>query len=157
MAPIIRPYTPADVEWAAKLLTASFGSPIVVSRGTPHDATTLPGFVAEQDGIPVGLITYAITHHECEVVTINGPGIGAHLLSATVERARDHGCHRLWLITTNDNTRALRFYQRHGWDLAALHRNAVTEARKIKPAIPETGEDDIPLRHEPELEFLLHF
>jgi GNAT superfamily N-acetyltransferase len=155
MAPIIRPYTPADAEWARELLTASFGSHLVVSRGILQDAGALPGFVAEQDGTPVGLITHNITRDECEVVSLIGPGVGAYLLAATVEHARAQSCHRIWLITTNDNTRALRFYQRQGWDLTALHRDAATEARKLKPAIPGTGEDDIPIRHELELEFLL--
>ncbi|MFC6080841.1 GNAT family N-acetyltransferase [Sphaerisporangium aureirubrum] len=156
MAPLIRPYTPTDTDWAKTLLTAHFGSPKVVSRGTLHDATTLPGFVAEADKTPVGLITYNITDTQCEVVTITGPGVGAYLLAATVEHARNQGCHRLWLITTNDNTHALTFYQRQGWDLSALHKNAVTEARKLKPEIPRTGENNIPIRHELELEFLLH-
>ncbi|MEO3808716.1 GNAT family N-acetyltransferase [Sphaerisporangium sp. B11E5] len=155
MAPLIRPYTPADTPWAAKVLTSYFGAPEVVSRGKLHDPTGLPGFIAEQDGTPQGLISYTITGPECEIVALVGPGTGAYLLAATVEFARNEGCHRLWLITTNDNTRALRFYQRQGWDLVALHRDAVTRARAIKPAIPQTGEDNIPIRHELELEFLL--
>jgi RimJ/RimL family protein N-acetyltransferase len=50
-----------------------------------------------------------------------------------VARARELGCRRIWLVTTNDNTRALQFYQRQGWDVVALHRDAVTAARRIKP------------------------
>jgi hypothetical protein len=34
--------------------------------------------------------------------------------------AQKRGAHRLWLVTTNDNTAALRFYQRVAFDLAAL-------------------------------------
>jgi len=64
-------------------------------------------------------------------------------------------CRRLWLITTNDNLPALRFYQRLGWDLVALHRGAVDEARRFKPEIPRVGLDGIALRHELELELLL--
>jgi hypothetical protein len=45
-------------------------------------------------------------------------------------------CDRLRLVTTNDNIRALRFYQRRGWRMAALHLDAVDAARKIKPEIP---------------------
>ena len=33
-----------------------------------------------------------------------------------------------------------------------LYRNAVDESRKIKPQIPLTGADGIPIRHEIELE-----
>lgn len=70
-------------------------------------------------------------------------------------RARREGARRLWLITTNDNTIALRFYQRRGFDLVALHRDAVTRARaELKPSIP-LEIDGIPLRHELELEMRL--
>ena len=46
---------------------------------------------------------------------------------------------------------ALRFYQRHGFDLIALNRDAVATARKLKPTIPECV-DGIALRHELVLE-----
>jgi hypothetical protein len=59
------------------------------------------------------------------------------------------------LITTNDNTHALRFYQRRGLQLAALHRNAIEESRRLKPEIPQHGADGIPLRDELELELVL--
>jgi hypothetical protein len=39
--------------------------------------------------------------------------------------------------------------------LAALHRNAVAESRRLKPEIPETGADGIPIRDELELELVL--
>ena len=84
----------------------------------------------------------------------SGAGIGSTLLDwirAEAQRAR---VTRLWLVTTNDNTRALRFYQRHGFDLVALHRSAVARARALKPQIPLES-DGIPLRHELELELRL--
>jgi hypothetical protein len=56
---------------------------------------------------------------------------------------------------TNNNLRALRVYQRWGMDIAALHRDAVAEARCLKPSIPERDEDGIPIAHELELELRL--
>jgi DNA-3-methyladenine glycosylase I len=89
-------------------------------------------------------------------VTLNslreGIGIGTALLDAVREAARKSGCRRTWLITTNDNLHALRFYQKRGWRLTALHRNALDESRRLKPVIPEIGIDGIPLRDEIELE-----
>lgn len=82
-------------------------------------------------------------------------GIGTALMDAVEREARAAGCRRLWLITTNDNTRALRFYQKLGLSLAALHRDAIAESRKLKPSIALTGEDGIPIRDEIELEKLL--
>ena len=57
------------------------------------------------------------------------------------------GCRRLWLITTNDNTDALRFYQRRGFRLAELHPGAVDRSRAtLKPEIPVIGDHGIPIR-----------
>jgi ribosomal protein S18 acetylase RimI-like enzyme len=61
----------------------------------------------------------------------------------------------LFLVTTNDNTPALRFYQKRGFVLSALRPNAIAENRKVKPEIPLTGQDGIPIRDELELEMHL--
>jgi RimJ/RimL family protein N-acetyltransferase len=67
--------------------------------------------------------------------------------------AREQSLERLWLVTTKDNTASLRWYQRRGFVFVALHRGAVSEARRaLKPAIPLTGVDDIEIRDEIELE-----
>ena len=155
----IRPFGESDREWAARLLAQEWGDVTVVSRGKIHDPTQLPGFVAEKDGEPVGLATYHVEGDDCELVTINsiapGIGIGTALLSTVKAAATSAGCRRLWLITTNDNTPALRFYQMHGFRLAALHPNAVVASRALKPQIPLIGLDGIPIRDELELEYLL--
>jgi ribosomal protein S18 acetylase RimI-like enzyme len=154
----VRPLGEADREWAAGRLRDLWGEG-VVSRGRLLDATELPGFVAEEDGEPAGLLTYRIDGGGCEVVTINafpkGAGAGTALIEAVAAAARDAGCRRVWLITTNDNLRALRFYQRRGFRLAALHRDALDRSRELKPSIPEIGLDGIPLRDELELELRL--
>ena len=80
---------------------------------------------------------------------------GAALIGAVKAMVRERGCKRVWLITTNDNTPALRFYQKQGFQLAALHRNAVVESRRLKPEIPEIGMDGIPIRDEIELDMKL--
>lgn len=60
---------------------------------------------------------------------------------------------RVWLITTNGNTDALRLYQRLGFVLVALHRDAVTRSRHdLKPEIPAMSAAGIPIRDEIELE-----
>ncbi|WP_198679304.1 hypothetical protein [Thermomonospora amylolytica] len=44
-------------------------------------------------------------------------------------------------------------YQRRGFRLAALHRDAVTDSRdRLKPEIPPIGDHGIPIRDEIELE-----
>lgn len=145
--------------WAGELLAAEWGSTFVVSRGRAHDASQLPGFVAWLDEAAQGLATYRLDGGECELTSLNslapGHGIGAALVAAVRQVALAAGCSRLWAITTNDNTRALRFYQKQGFVLAALHREALALSRQMKPEIPLAGLDGIPLRDEIELEMML--
>ena len=57
--------------------------------------------------------------------------------------------------STNDNIDALRFYQKAGFGIVAVHRHAVTLSRRLKPEIPLAGENGIPIRDEIELELVL--
>ncbi len=154
----VRPLGEGDREWVRETLRELWGE-TVVSRGAVHDPTALPGFVAEEGGERVGLLTYRVDGADCEVVTIDafpeGAGAGTALLDAAARAARDAGCGRVWLITTNDNLRALRFYQRRGFRLVAVHPDALERSRELKPSIPEIGLDGIPLRDELELELRL--
>ncbi len=123
------------------------------------DAAALPGYLAFEREERLGLITFNIEGPACEIVTLDslreGQGIGTALIDAVKRQAAASGCHRLWLITTNDNLHALRFYQKRGFRLAALHRDALQVWRLIKPEIPVIGMDGIPLRDAVELEMLL--
>lgn len=154
----IEPLT--DTATLEQWLTERWGEGGVVSRGRVHTASGLLALAAYDTGEAlVGLVSFCIEGDSCEVVTldtsVSGKGIGTALLSAAEAAARAAGCQRLWLITTNDNLPALRFYQRHGWRLCALHANALAESRRLKLAIPEIGLDGIPLRDELELERML--
>jgi ribosomal protein S18 acetylase RimI-like enzyme len=84
-----------------------------------------------------------------------GLGLGSRLLEAARKRAYDLGCRRLWLITTNDNEPAMRFYQRRGMRIAAIHRGAIAESRKLKPEIALVGVGGRPIEDEIEFELLL--
>ena len=80
-------------------------------------------------------------------------GVGSALVGEVERIAHAAGCGRLWLITTNDNVDALRFYQPRGFRLVALHAGTVDDSRAgLKPEIPKVGEHGIPLRDELELE-----
>ena len=155
----IRPSNETDRDWAARLLEEHWHSTKIVTRGRIHDADELAGFIAVQEDKPVGLVTYRIDGDECEIVTmdslVEGVGIGSALLDAVRNTAASDQCKRLWLITTNDNVAALRFYQKRGFSLVAVHRNALEQSRRLKPEIPLVGVDGIPLRDEIELELVL--
>lgn len=60
-----------------------------------------------------------------------------------------------FLVTTNDNLNALGFYQKRGFELVKINRNALAETRKLKPNLPLIGMRNIPLRDEIELEMIL--
>ena len=142
--------------WAMELIAHEWGGPTIVTRGKVYDIGVFPGFIALHREKPVGLATYRIESDECELMSLNslaeGRGIGAALIAAVRGIAQAAGCRRLWLITTNDNLGALRFYQKRGFRLAALYPNAVALSRHYKPQIPVTGLEGIPLRDEIELE-----
>jgi predicted acetyltransferase/N-acetylglutamate synthase-like GNAT family acetyltransferase len=155
----VRDARPEEQGWIAQVLVTSWGSSEVVSRGRLHDAASLPALVAEHDGELVGLLTYEVSGDQLEVVTLDAlrPSIGAGtaLLEAVEARAEASGCARVWLITTNDNLAALRFYQRRGFRLVALHVGAADRARSLKPGLPELGADGIALHDEIEVARLL--
>jgi ribosomal protein S18 acetylase RimI-like enzyme len=155
----VRPVERGDRAWVVRRLEEAFGGVTVARKGVAIDASALPGFVATDGGQPVGLLTYDVAHGECEVVSIvsteAGRGIGRALMDAVRDHAAAAGCRRLWLVTTNDNTRAIRFYQLWGMDLCAFYRHGARRSREVKPSLPEQGADGIPLDHELELELLL--
>ncbi|HHU93393.1 MAG TPA: GNAT family N-acetyltransferase [Halanaerobiaceae bacterium] len=155
----IREKTFEDNKWIVPYMRENWGSEKIVTRSTLYDATGLPGFIAEHNNIPAGIILYNIKDKECEITLLESfiekMGIGSSLINRVKEIAKSQGCRRIWLITTNDNTHAIRFYQKRGLVLAALYKNAIEESRKIKPEIPFEGFDGIPIRDEIELELVL--
>jgi ribosomal protein S18 acetylase RimI-like enzyme len=135
-----------------------FGGPQQARRGELIDVLEPPGLVAELDGEPVGLLTYRRAGATCELAFLAAGerhrGVGTALLETLV--AAVSGCERIWLVTTNDNLDALRFYQRRGFVLSALRPGAVDDARReLKPQMGTLGGYGIPLRDELELELRL--
>ncbi len=133
----ILPINASDREWIAQVFQEHWGSDKVISRGVVHFPQNLPGFVALYKGEKVGLVTYNITGASCEIVTLDSTlpssGVGTALIEA------------VWV----------RFYQKRGFVLVAVHRNALEQSRKLKPEISLIGNDGIPLRDEIELEITL--
>jgi ribosomal protein S18 acetylase RimI-like enzyme len=157
--PAVRELTTVDHEWKVATLEAGWGSTAVARLGELIDAAALPGFVAELDGRPAGLATFAARAAGVEVVTLQalteGRGVGRALMDRMYALTIELDAPRLWLITTNDNVRAFAFYQRWGMDLVRVVRDGVAVSRRVKPSIPEIGSSGIALRHELELERLL--
>ncbi len=158
----VRPLIPVDRDWVARHVAEQWGAELVVAHGAIYYPAELPGFAAdaERTGEAAGLVTYRVDGDACEIITLDslrpGIGIGTALIEAVKGAARQAGCRRLWLITTNDNTGALRFYQKRGFVLVAVHRDAMAAARAMKPEIPFIGNDGtLCVRDEIELEYSL--
>jgi N-acetylglutamate synthase-like GNAT family acetyltransferase len=155
----LRPLEPGDRHWVKEFTAKQWRTDFIVAHGEVHYPAELPGFVALEQEERIGLVTYNISEKGCEIVTINSvakqAGVGTALIEATKAVARQRGCKRVWLITTNDNLDALRFYQRRGFQIVSVARNAIQESRKLKPRIPTIGFYGIPIRDEIELEIPL--
>lgn len=156
----IQPLTAQNRDWLTQFIAHHWGSSTIVSRGVIYNTGTLPGFVAVQRDERIGLVTYHLHGGACEIVSLDsmreGIGVGTTLIAAVKDVASRVGCSRLWLITSNDKLHALGFYQKRGFHLVAVHRNAIEQARKLKPQIPLIGEHGIPIRDEIELELSLN-
>lgn len=142
-----------------QILCEEWNCPPSISRGRMIDTTKLSGFVFVENNTIKGVVTYNIDGLGCEMVTLNSfeenKGIGTALVNEVLKVAKKARCKRLWLITTNDDINAIRFYQKKGFDLVAAHINAIEVSRKLKPSIPLVGMDNIPIKHELEFEIAI--
>ncbi|HET9879270.1 MAG TPA: GNAT family N-acetyltransferase [Candidatus Limnocylindria bacterium] len=154
----IRDLAPDDRDWADALISAHQGLRMTARLGELLDPLELDGLVAEASGERVGLATV----HETpgggfELLTLHadprGTGAGSALLQTALQVAGATGHTRLWLVTTNDNLDAIRFYLRRGMRVARVHAGAVARDRALKPEIPAVNPDNgLPIRDLVELE-----
>lgn len=143
----VGPPTAAErAELLARL--ASTWGPTIVSRGRLHRMSHLPSLVACDRGDLLGGLLYR--HGDdgtVEVVVLQAfvprRGIGSSLLQACTARFGN-----VWLVTTNDNVDAQRFFLAAGGRRVAVHAGAVTLARRLKPGIPTTGHGGVPITDE---------
>jgi hypothetical protein len=81
---VIRAAGTDDRAWIERHLSRSWGSAIIVTRGTAYDALQLPALLAIQGDDIVGLATFRVAGGECELVSLDslrpGHGIGSALL-----------------------------------------------------------------------------
>lgn len=152
----IRDVLSQDRKWIVEVLVDAWSSTRVVSRGVIHQANDLPGIIATRNKENIGLLIYNIVDSDFEIVTLNSmrkrEGIGTALIHRAEEIGRIKGCSRMWVVTTNDNSDALKFYQELGFQIRAIHKDAIVHSRLLKPEIPLVGKNDIPITDEIELE-----
>lgn len=148
-----------DESWVRATLEGAWGSVLVARHGEVLDATSYPGFLVECSRGRLGLAVCAVVDDEYEVLSltalVEGEGVGRTLVAACFAEARALGCRRIWLTTTNNNVRAMGFYQRVGMTMCAFRRDAVAAARVLKPSIPLRDAAGISLDHELDFELIL--
>jgi ribosomal protein S18 acetylase RimI-like enzyme len=136
----------------ARLLSDRWGSTQIVSREKVHDVEAAEVLVAVRGDELVGSASFVVGDGEAELLTLDaldeGVGIGSALLEAVAEASGAAQARRLVLSTTNDNLRALDFYQRRGFRLLELLPGAVDRARERKPSIPLVGSSGIEIHDE---------
>jgi GNAT superfamily N-acetyltransferase len=155
----IRRLRPEDRPRLSQFWVDHWGGESMICHGRLYRPDELDGFVLERDGDWIGLVTFSFSDTDCEMISLDslseGQGIGSALLEQVLQEARQQGCRRLIATTTNDNLRALGFYQKRGFELAALRRGALEAARELKAGIPLIGAGGLPMRDEIDLELPL--
>ena len=127
-----------------------WGSTMMVISSGVFQCDQLEGYgAARDDGAIIGLVTYSIDKDSCEIISldsvIENHGIGTQLVLKVEQTAKEQGCHKMKLITTNDNIHALGFYQKRGYRIVDIYSDAVEKARKLKPEIPPIADNGIPI------------
>lgn len=128
----------------------ALGETIVDVFGSSFDVFSSVNLVAEVNGEMVGLLSLALIGGEASIVFLSvypeyqGTGVGAGLLDAAANLARERGLLFIRTALTNDDVPLLYFYQRHGF---AIYEVAVGEvADRFGSATP--GFSSIPVRDE---------
>ncbi|WP_337992714.1 GNAT family N-acetyltransferase [Cronobacter sakazakii] len=111
--------------------------------------------MCSRDGEVVGFCIFKEYERYIEIVALNAlklrKGIGCMLINEVRRYAESQGKFQIRLTTTNENLAAIAFYEKMGFTLYAVDKDAVTRARLLKPSIPLVSERGIPIKDE------LHF
>lgn len=153
----IRPIIQKDRKQIEELAEKHWGEKTMVVHGEKYDITKLPGYLADDSMRIIGFVTFNVVNETMEIISLDSfeenHGVGSDLLATAIRLACAKKMERLHVTTTNDNLRALEFYQKRGFSLTKLRVGAVNEARKLKPSIPLQSTDGITIEHELELDY----
>lgn len=129
----------------------------VIINGEAIKPAEEKGFIIFNSVEIIGLITYRQKERMYEILTLNSlienQGVGSALIKTLIDEANQKHIKSINVVTTNDNTKAIRFYQKHGFIISAIRINELKHSRSLKPSIPLKGNDNIPLRDEIELTY----
>ncbi|MFC1659278.1 GNAT family N-acetyltransferase [Pseudomonadota bacterium] len=155
----IREVTPEDSPLIRHLMDKYWGGEPLMVHDKKFYPSKMEGLLAYKRNEVASFLIYEIRNKNCEIIVFEVfekfHGLGTIMLKELKKVAKKKGCKRIYLMTTNDNLDALRFYQKRGFIICGIHLNTMEEARKKKPSIPELGDYDIPLRDEIDLELMI--
>ncbi|RWZ60187.1 GNAT family N-acetyltransferase [Halobacillus fulvus] len=141
-----------DRELLKQFFIQQWHSPVMVVSSGVYNCDQLEGYAwVNPTGNIVGCITFEAAER-FEVIsldsTIEGQGIGSMLLEKVEETANRQGYSKVQLVTTNDNLKAVSFYQKRGYRIVSILADAVQKARRRKPEIPKIASNGIPILDE---------
>lgn len=152
--PELRHATPEDAGAIGALEPVIFGA-TAWSSTMVRDELTAPHrayFVLESAGEIIGYAGLLCVGIEADVQTIGltesarGSGQGARLLQTLIDTAKQRGAEHMFLEVREDNARAIRLYEQHGFQPIA-RREGYYQPENIAAIImhvaltPETGEE----------------
>lgn len=146
---------PAERDDVLDLFRRDFGRTRVANFGEVVALEETSTLVAEMQGGVAGALAWKTREDALQVVALatdpmwQRSGVGGHLLAEAEAVARRLGLARMLVATSNDNLPGLYFYQRHGYRIVEVVRDA---AARHPQAHPSAGFADIPPLDELRLE-----
>jgi ribosomal protein S18 acetylase RimI-like enzyme len=155
----IREKNDKDIKIVTERLIEEYGFKTMITPAKEYqDLSILDGFLAFEENKLIGQILLNYDNNDCEIVELHtkkqGVGIGTELIKKSVEKAKNKGCRRIWVSTSNDNIDALKFYQKRMFFMCKIHKNHLDKVRAKHPHIPEYGDYGILLKDQIELEMV---
>jgi ribosomal protein S18 acetylase RimI-like enzyme len=152
---LTRPATSAERVVALELFRRDFGRTRIATFGEVVSLEDTSTIVADMQGDISGALAWKARDDGLQIVALatdpmwQRSGVGGHLVAEAEALARRNGTGRMVLATTNDNLPALYFYQRRGYRIFEVVRNAWREHADLAF---NAGFADIPVLDELRLE-----
>lgn len=155
---LVRAAEPRDRDRVVDLLLADFGHLTIVAFDEEMHADREEMLVAEMREDIAGVLAWRQHNGALHIVALatdpmwQRSGVGGYLVAEAELLARARGLDRVVTATSNDNLPSLYFYQRHGYRMTEVARDAFARHSKA-PGAP--GFAGLPVLDEIRLEKLL--
>lgn len=152
--PLVREASAADRERALEIFQREFRGRQLVAGGGPVSLDEADLLVAETEGGVSGALAWRRGDAALHIVALatdpmwQRSGVGGYLVAEAEAVARRERLPRVLVTMTNDNIPALYFYQRRGYQFAAVLSGAVSSQPRNKDLLGFAG---IPIRDEIQL------